>query len=185
LFIVSTTVATSIFEACYFYVIVSICVVIVVYDIRHYIIPDSLTVALTAVASTGLVYQVCTGTPYQAIAWTIGAALFATSFFYMLWFVSKGRWIGFGDVKLAFPLVLMVKAALAFSMVVFSFWIGTAVSLVLVSLAKVGRGKLCYRLGFSNLTIKSVVPFAPFLITGCLLTLFTQLNVLTIFTFMY
>jgi len=41
-----------------------------------------------------------------------------------LWFVSKGRWIGFGDAKLAIPLGFILGAPAVFTFVVFSFWIG-------------------------------------------------------------
>ena len=100
-----------------------------------------------------------------------------------MWLVSKGRWIGFGDVKLAVPLGILVGSSLVFSMVVFSFWIGAAISLLLVGLAKLQRGKLRLRFGLRGLTIKSAVPFAPFLIAGSLFTLFTHINVLDLFSF--
>ena len=182
LFFLSATQTTSVLELIYLLLLMSIFVVIVVYDIRHFIIPDSLTILVTVVVTGWFLLRLSEGTPPTALLLDIAAALGGTAFFYGLWYVSKGKWIGFGDVKLSFPLGLIVGAPLVFTMVVYSFWIGAVISVALVGLSKLQRGKLCLRLGFRNLTIKSVVPFAPFLITGCLLTLFTHLNVLTLFT---
>jgi leader peptidase (prepilin peptidase)/N-methyltransferase len=115
--------------------------------------------------------------------YTIAAAAAASGFLLLLWLVSVGRWIGFGDVKLTFPLGLIVGAVNVFSMMVLSFWIGAGISLLLISAAKLQRGQLGLRFLPANLTIKSVVPFAPFLVAGCLVVLFTKLNVLNLFTF--
>jgi leader peptidase (prepilin peptidase) / N-methyltransferase len=183
LFVASAWVAASWLEMFFLCVVSSILMVITVYDIRHYIIPDALTASLTALALAWLVFMVWSGVDYLDAAYTIGAAAAASGFLFSLWFFSKGQWIGFGDVKLAFPLAIIAGAGQAFSMVVFSFWIGAGISLLLIAAAKFQRGKLRLRFLPSNLTIKSVVPFAPFLVAGCLVVLFTELNVLDIFTF--
>jgi leader peptidase (prepilin peptidase)/N-methyltransferase len=183
LFTASAFVASSIPEMLYLWVVLAILVVIAVYDLRHYIIPDSLTISTTSVVLVWYGYQWCQGVVVFVFIHNIIAALLGAGFFFFLWFISKGRWIGFGDVKLAFPLGLMVGTTLVFSMIVFSFWIGATVSLLMVALAHIKRGKLYLRFLPMNLTIKSVVPFAPFLIAGCLLVLFTRLDVFTLFTF--
>ena len=177
--------SNSLLEVLYLWIVLAILIVIVVYDIRHYIIPDSLTATLTGLVLTWMVFLWYSGIPPMPLLITVAAALAGSAFFYLLWKVSGGRWIGFGDVKLAFPLGLIVGASLVFSMIALSFWIGAAISLALVGLSKIQRGKLPLRLGMRTLTIKSVVPFAPFLIAGCILTLFTKLDVLTLFAFIY
>jgi prepilin signal peptidase PulO-like enzyme (type II secretory pathway) len=109
------------------------------------------------------------------------SALGAASFYFFLWIVSKGRWIGFGDVKLALVLGLFLYPLQAFSMVVFSFWIGAGVSvLLLLSVALLKRGQK--RLPFLPvaLTIKSEVPFAPFMIVSFCLVFFAHANVLAL-----
>lgn len=182
LFLAAYTIASSLLELVYLWSLLSILVVITVYDIRHFIIPDRLTIALTLITllwQGRLLYQ--SGSLYD-LGITVGAALLGAGFFYFLWFVSNGRWIGFGDVKLAFPLGLLVGPAAVFSMIVFSFWIGAGVSLALIGTAKLIGGQFRLRNRIFSLTIKSVVPFAPFLIAGSLLVLFTQINVLSFFS---
>ena len=182
LFLAAYTIASSLLELVYLWFLLSILVVITVYDIRHFIIPDQLTVALVFITLAWQGYLLSLGGTFYGLGNTLAAALLGAGFFYFLWFISNGRWIGFGDVKLAFPLGVMVGPVAVFSMIVFSFWIGAGVSLALIGTAKLIGGQFRLRNRIFSLTIKSVVPFAPFLIAGSLLTLFTQINVLSFFS---
>ncbi len=182
LFVASFVISESFMELLYLWAACSVLVVIVIYDIRHYIIPDALTLALTLLALLWLAILVVQGIPYLEVVYTLLAAVSASGFLFFLWYISKGTWIGFGDVKLAFPLGLTVGATGVFSMMVLSFWIGAGVSLLLLGAGKLSRGQLGLRFLPRHLTIKSVVPFAPFLVAGCLVVLFTKFNVLNLFT---
>lgn len=184
LFTLSLFAASTTYELLFLWLIMSVLVVITVYDINHYIIPDKLVLMLTLLVFAMQGYAVWLGSKSTvALTEDFIYALAGAGFFLFLWVISKGKWLGFGDVKLAFPLALIVGAPLVFSMVVFSFWIGTIVSLSLIGVAKLQRGKLGLRFTGQGLTIKSVVPFAPFLIAGCLLVFFTHINVISIFSF--
>ncbi len=182
LFLLAYQLTSDWFELTFLLVVLSLLVVITVYDIRHYIIPDDLTAKLTLVTLAWYGWLIYTGTSWLVVGEVVVAALAGAAFFFVLWFISKGRWLGFGDVKLAFPLGLVAGPTLVFSMIVYSFWLGAAISLLLVGLGKLVRGQ--FRLGMwpGRLTIKSVVPFAPFMIAGCLIVLFTGYNVLSFFT---
>ena len=162
-------------------VLISLCVVIVVYDILHTIIPDELTVLIGIVAVIFLGQSTLQSGDYAIIMNSVLGGLSAFIFFWGLWFISKGRWIGLGDAKLALPLALIVGASGVFTMVVLSFWIGALVSLALLGineLCKRGKKHLHFRL--PALTIKSEIPFAPFLVTGFLLVHFFHANILTL-----
>lgn len=162
----------------------SVLVVITVYDLYHFIIPDKLTFVLTVAAFVLLGYRLWRGEiGVDEVGWGVLAAFLGSAFFYLLWAVSKGRWLGFGDVKLAFPLGLLVGAAYVFSFVVMSFWIGAGISLAMLGLQRLRRGKAGLHLGGQTLTMKSAVPFAPFLVASSLVILFTDCNVLAFFSF--
>lgn len=176
-------VTTSLIEVLFWWVVMSILVVIIVYDIRHYIIPDRLTLMLVLLGGCLLGYRYYSGASLTDLSIEVASSLAGAGFFFLLWLVSGGRWLGFGDVKLAFPLGIFAGATLVFSMIVFSFWIGAIVSVALVGLARLQGGKVRLRFLPRKLTIKSVVPFAPFMIAGCLLVFFTHTNVLDLFTF--
>lgn len=146
-------------------------VVILVYDIRHTIIPDEMTIGVGAVAAIYLGYLYLATEDVSLLLMHISGGVAAAFFFWSLWYLSKGRWIGFGDAKLALPLGAIVGGTAAFSMVVFSFWIGAAVALLFLlvqHLLKKGTTKLLF--GRVPLTMKSEIPFAPFLLAGFLLT---------------
>ena len=98
--------------------------------------------------------------------------------------MSEGRWIGFGDVKLVLPLGILIGYAGVFSMLVLSFWIGAIIGLLLLAwqyLQK--RGKPHLRFLTRELTIKSAVPFAPFLISGFLAVFFLELDIVSLITY--
>ncbi len=161
--------------------LVSVCVVMLVYDIRHMIIPNELSILVGIIATMFLGYFVGTGGEVALVLGHVVASLSAAFFFWALWFVSKGRWIGFGDVKLALPFGFLVGLEGVFSMVVFSFWIGAIVSITLLGLERLTkRGKIRLHFLASPLTIKSEVPFAPFFIAGFLLVHLLHADIFTL-----
>lgn len=173
--------STQPFLLAFNFVLVSVCMVMLVYDIRHMIIPDELTIAVGAIACIFIGYAIFQGSEYTVIATHGMAGACATLFFWGLWYISKGRWIGFGDVKLAFPFGFMVGLEGVFSVVVLSFWIGAVISLTLLGLERLSkRGKVRLHFLSSPITIKSEVPFAPFFITGFLLVHLIHADIFTI-----
>lgn len=151
-------------------ILVSLLMVIVVYDIRHTIIPDELSMSVGLITLVYLGYAYYTGHQISQLFFDGIAGIGASGFFAGLWYISKGKWIGLGDAKLALPLGVLVGLNGVFSMVVFSFWIGAILSLGMMALWWCMK-KWKTRLHFSTIpiTMKSEVPFAPFLVMGFLL----------------
>lgn len=166
-------------------VLVSVLVLTAAYDIYHMVIPDEFVVILflLALGLTGYDYYLLPDN-LDILGRALGA-IGAFVFFAGLWKFSNGRWIGFGDAKLAVPLALMLPVYGTFSMVVLSFWIGTLISLLLIMTTYLNqkRGQTHLRFTEKTLTIKSEVPFAPFLIIAFLLVFLFQLDVLTIISY--
>jgi len=183
LFVLSLSLTLDLVALLWWWVILALLVVIVVYDLYHFIIPDELTVALT-VGTVGLLFYKhgFAAEQWPAYGWMVFAALCGSAFYYFLWAISQGQWLGFGDVKLAIPLGLLVGPNFVFSFVVLSFWIGAIISLLILGWQKYRRGQARLQLGSSQLTMKSAVPFAPFLILSCVIILFTSFNVLSLFS---
>jgi leader peptidase (prepilin peptidase) / N-methyltransferase len=158
----------------FFYgVLFSFLMLILVYDIRHTIIPDEFTLAIVGCALVkviGLPLLMEGGIDVHALIVSLMSGAGAAFFFYALWYMSKGRWLGLGDAKLAFPLGMIAGFPAALSMVVLAFWIGALISLILLGLKRVFEaGTTRLRFPLPRLTIHSEVPFAPFLILGFLL----------------
>lgn len=165
--------------------LVAVLVVIAVYDINHMIIPDSLVLVLTGIAFVYQGYAFYVGTAgLSDVLWSLVAGALSFGFFAGLWWYSGGRWLGFGDAKLAIPLGLLVGIGPAFSVVVLAFWVGTLISLgMMVWQSLQIRGQAHLRFLPTQLTIKSEVPFAPFLIAGFLLVYFLGVDVLALVSY--
>jgi leader peptidase (prepilin peptidase)/N-methyltransferase len=164
--------------------LISLLVVVAVYDLRHMIIPNEFVATLTIMGVGYLLYLWLVGGTLITIGSALLGALVGFLFFAGLWWYSGGRWIGFGDAKLAVPFGLMVGVSGTFSMIVLSFWVGTVVSLGLILLQKMqSRGQLHLRFTNEPLTIQSEVPFAPFFIIGFVLVFFYGINVLDLFVY--
>lgn len=146
--------------------------VIAIYDLRHKIIPDllSYTAVILALFSRLLIG----GDIFDFLAGLILFGVFA-----LLWFLTGGRAMGFGDAKLSLSIGLLGGAAAAFSGIILAFWIGALVGVGLIAFRRVfpllRRGK--------NITMKSEIPFAPFMILGLWLAIILKLDLLHVSLF--
>ena len=141
-------------------ILFSLLLVIAVYDISHYIIPDELVilVGLTAVSFYGL--EIYNGTSFNILIPAAMSAFVAFLFYGGLWKVSKGRWIGFGDAKLVIPLGFLASYPAVFSMIVLSFWVGAFISLFMLGIqALLKRGQIHLRIFGSPLKMSSEISF--------------------------
>ncbi len=159
--------------------LVSLLIAITVYDIRHTIIPDPWVYAASVCAfMLGLsLYGV------ESFLFVSVGGLLAALPLFVLWLVSEGRWMGFGDVKLALPLGFVLGPMLGFIGTFFAFVIGAVVGLALLfsvspqfarflSFVTPTRRALLAR---SRFTMKSEVPFGPFLTASFLFLWLTHL----------
>ncbi|MBZ9578068.1 prepilin peptidase [Patescibacteria group bacterium] len=129
-------------------------IIIFVYDLKHFIIPDK--IIYPAIVITFL-YNLILNSQF-IIHNSIFAALGAALFFLFIVLVSRGRWMGLGDVKLAFFIGLFLGFPDILIALFFAFLIGAIIGVGLI-LAK-------------RKTLKSEVPFGPFLVTGTFIALF-------------
>lgn len=151
------------------------------YDMRHMIIPHAFVYMLLAYALVFISYEAYQVSSVHMLVPHVLSAFGVSLFYFALWLVSKGRWIGLGDAKLSFPLALLLTPLGAFSFVVLSFWVGAVISVVLLCLQKVARsGQQHLPILTNTLTMKSEVPFAPFMLIAFLLVFFAQVDVLSI-----
>jgi len=87
----------------------------------------------------------------------LGAAAMASGFFFLIFVVSRGQWMGFGDVKLAFLMGLLLGISNVLLALFSAFFFGAVAGLLLMVLR--------------NKSLKSEIPFAPFLIAGTFVAL--------------
>jgi leader peptidase (prepilin peptidase) / N-methyltransferase len=161
----------------FYWFVWAVFIAIFIYDLKHKIIPNGLVYTLIVLSLVKILWTVYPD--FSENLWSLLAGPIAATPFALLWLVSRGRWMGFGDVKLALAMGWFLGLFDVFSAITFAFWIGAVVGLLLVFLSKM---KLSLWSGvFKNLTIKSEIPFAPFLIIGTGIVFFLKINLLTLF----
>ncbi len=152
--------------------ILALYVVMFVYDLRHKIIPDVFSLSAWVLSIVYVVIKfkysletliyIGTGFVFYVIIWTI-------------WKLSKGRMIGLGDAKLLLSIGTILGGIYTLSAVFVATWIGTiyvAYILLKQSLRKMSK----------HITMKTEIPFGPFLILGFLIVYFTNIDVTNIGT---
>jgi leader peptidase (prepilin peptidase)/N-methyltransferase len=154
---------------------IAVLMIITVYDLRHQIIPD-LFVFLFVLAGL-IVSFFSTGLIFPKLALAFWGGLLTALPLFLLWAVSRGRWLGFGDVKLALGMGIFLGPWLGLSSLMLSFWLGAIVGLTLIGLSKLSKKR---KRGYN---MKSELPFAPFLIVSFLITLLFNFNVINAFFF--
>lgn len=158
--------------------LLSLLIVGLVYDFYHMIIPDEVSYGAAALALALVSWQT-----YQYGDWQIliNAVLGATISFFIfagLWYFSKGKAFGFGDAKLVISLGAITGLSAIFSFIVFSFWIGAAVSLVIIAFQRTILNKTYGFTAWRRVNIKSEVPFAPFMAASFVLVYFFNVDIL-------
>jgi prepilin signal peptidase PulO-like enzyme (type II secretory pathway) len=125
-----------------------------VYDLKWYLLPDVIVFPLIGLAVLQITGQlVFFGGSWKEVLGSVAGAAVISGLFYLIYAVSRGKWIGFGDVKLAIVLGALAGGALPALLVLFiASVIGSLLSLPLVLAGKANR--------------KSHLPFGPMLIAG-------------------
>lgn len=148
----------------YYMFMFSILLVISVYDLRHKIIPDMLALLLGISAFVGLFFFSNYGFNIHIPSfWEFLSGIVIALPFALIWFLSKGKWMGLGDAKLAIGIGWLIGITRIFSGVILSFWSGAIIGLILMFLSK-------------KYSIKSEIPFAPFLVIGALLAFIFEIQ---------
>lgn len=135
-------------------------VMLFIYDLHWQLLPDRIVFPLIGIA---VVDVVLSRALYQGGGWFalghagVGVAILA-GFFGFLYFISKGRWIGFGDVKLGVFMGLVLGMPASLFALLGSYYIAAAVVLPLF-LAKI-------------VTRQSKVAFGPFLLISMVASFF-------------
>lgn len=123
---------------------ISLLVLLTANDLRHWTLPDTFVGAL-AVVGILKIFVTRNPDPYWAILGCITGIVLLGS----ISFFSGGRAMGWGDVKLAGAMGILLGFGPVLLALMLAFVIGGVVGMVLIALKKAGR--------------KSMIPFGPFL----------------------
>lgn len=184
-FVVAYTQAASSVHFLLLAVLLSVLIVGLVYDLYHMIIPDEVSYGAAALAIVIVSWGVVMGGGMIEVIEAILGAAAAFLAYASLWYFSNGRAFGFGDAKLALPLGALVGLQGVFSLIVLSFWIGAVVSILIIFWQRVVLNIMLTNRGLKRVTMKSEVPFAPFLIVAFVLVYLFHFDVLGLIQAIY
>ena len=126
-----------------------------VYDLRWMILPNRIIYPTLAVAVAGRVGYIAAfeNQPLHAVLLWAGSIVISSGVFLALFEFSKGKWIGYGDVRLGLITgSLLADPAKSLAMIFIASLIGT---LVIIPSLRAGKR-----------TLASKLPFGPFLIAA-------------------
>ena len=160
LFLLIFNLQFSIFNLIYYFIIISFLIIIFTYDLKHYLIPNR--IIYPAIIIAGIFnFQFLISNQFSIFKFSILSALGASSFFLALVLVSKGKWMGLGDVKLAFLMGLILGWPNILLALFLSFLSGSVIGIGLII--------------FGKKDFKSQIPFGPFLAGSTILVMFYNL----------
>ncbi|MEX0934199.1 MAG: prepilin peptidase [Candidatus Saccharimonadales bacterium] len=138
--------------------IVGVFVALSVYDFKWYLLPNKMMTSLLVLV---VIYQGLRAVEGVSInEWLISpliGGVGAFVFFYILYLIGRGKWMGGGDVKLALVLGLMLGGISILVGLFLAFNIAAIASLIMIATGARSR--------------KDVIPFGPFLMIGAWLAL--------------
>lgn len=148
--------------------IFSLLTAIFISDFRFGIIPDQFLVALGAFSLLFLLLQGTGAKEALLLVFLhILAGLAAFAFFFIVFYLTRGRGMGFGDVKFSFFIGFLLSFTLMIGAFYIAFLTGAAVSIILILVRKKKlRG--------------DTIPFGPFLVLGTVFSLLFEIQVISL-----
>lgn len=161
----------------YYAVAFSILLVISVYDWKHKIIPDGLAAIFGAIAFVSVfLFTGDSFYPHMPQTLELLSGVILALPFGLIWLLSRGAWMGLGDAKLQLGIGWLLGLTLGLSGVVLAFWSGALVGVLLIVFSK-----LYSKLFPTKHSLKSEIPFAPFLAMGALIAFVFEVMLFPVF----
>ncbi len=130
---------------------------VVVYDFKWMIIPLSLAITALLLALLFAALQAYKFGDVSTFIMSLVVGVVYSTFFYALYQLSGGKWIGGGDIYLALPLGIMLGS---FDLLFLSLFIASLTGCL-------GSLPLLFK---SKKGIKTVLPFGPYLVLGAIIS---------------
>ena len=134
--------------------LIAVMIVIFIYDLRWYLILDIITLPACLVM---LIFNLILGFSLWGL---LLSGIIGGSFFFVQFIISRGRWIGGGDIRLGLLMGLALGWPGVLLAIIISYFIGSIIGLSLIALGKKQWG--------------SEVPLGVFLTVGAVITLFCK-----------
>jgi len=151
-----------------FYIASSL-IIIFIYDLKHYLIPDKALIPAIIVSILFNFFIASHASLFWFFASYLVPGLILFGLFFFIFFISKGRWLGFGDVKFVFFMGVLLGFAKSFLALFVASLMGSVIGILLI----VAKKK----------QLKSTIPFGPFLAIGTFLMMIFGNAIENLFSF--
>ena len=152
--------AAFIGEVFYMFLFFGLAIILFLFDYEHMIVPNLLVYPLVVLALGAQLLGLRSVPQVGLVEGMIAAILLALPLF-LLWAISKGRWMGMADSKIALVMGALLGLSLGLSAFVISFWIGAVIALILVGTDSYVKKRSSDE---KTVTMKSSIPFGPFMV---------------------
>lgn len=124
------------------------------YDLKWLILPNKLVLAFTIISIFQLIlFSFNTNISHRFILQILLSVLIGGGIFHLIYIFSRGKYIGGGDVKLGYAYgIYLMDPVLSWMVLLFASLLGSVASLILMK--------------FGKFSLKSKIPFGPFLLIG-------------------
>ncbi len=152
----------SILHFLYFAIIFSLLIAMATYDLRHFILPWKLMKPFLIISFVGGIILAFLNNGLTLLNFISGFVVAIP--FLAIWYFSRGRLIGFGDILLMIGFGYILGILGGFSAVIFGFWIGAIFFLLkMIFTRKIMKGS-------------TQIPFGPFLVIGLYISFATGIT---------
>jgi leader peptidase (prepilin peptidase)/N-methyltransferase len=140
------------------------------YDTKWFLLPDRVNFAVIVLGLISAILMIIASpNVLDAFLNVVGSVIVLSGIYFVLYMVSKGRWIGFGDIKLGLGLGLLLGDwRLAFIALFLANLIGTLIIIPLMATGKLKRN--------------AHVPFGPLLIAGAIIAKLVGMGIAEFYT---
>ena len=121
------------------------------YDLQWYLLPNKVIYPLWAIAGLDFILRFIQTPNFRTLAYGAISVLVSAGLFFVFYFVSKGTWIGFGDVRLGLAIGLLLGQPWLAGMALFLSSIIGVIAVI--------PGVIKHKT-----TLKSKIPYGPLLI---------------------
>lgn len=140
------------------WVFTAILTIIFIYDLKYYLILDKITIPAMLIALLlNVIINLAQHNSLLSNSSFLVSALIAGGFFFLQFLISKGKWIGGGDIRLGLLMGFMLGWPNILVALIISYILGSLIGIILIIAKKAD--------------MKSKVPLGPFLTIGTFIAL--------------
>lgn len=178
IFASSSIIWTGILLALFYAFIFILLFVVLLYDLKHKIVPIQFSLLIILVGISFEAYRVynylAIYSEFSTLFWLDLFSGFLISLpFLIIFLLSRGKAVGFGDIMLLFGVGYITGFIFGVSTFLLSIWIGAIVSLIMLYLFPKKYNR------------KSEIPFAPFIVIATVLMIFLEIDFIGLSMFLY